>query len=151
MEAIALEFVKDRSTAVLGTISKDGGVQVAPIHYVVDSDSSFLFKSRATSDHISVLSSNNAAALAVYRHDSSFARKAGVQLKGRILRIADERCMAACVELYSEVFAEAREHFDPVAILVRPDAPSTLFRFVPEWYKFVDGWSDRFDREYRQW
>jgi len=151
MEAIVLTFVKERSTAVLGTVSKDGGVQVAPIHYVVDNDSSFLFKSRATSDHISALASNNAAALAIYRHDSSFTLKAGVQLKGKVLRITDEAEMAACVELYSEVFAGARENFDPVAVLVLSDAPSTLFRFVPEWYKFVDGWSDRFDREYRKW
>jgi uncharacterized protein YhbP (UPF0306 family) len=151
MENFALEFVRVRSTAVLGTITRDGGVQVAAIHYVVDSDSSFLFKSRATSDHISVLPLSNSAALTVYRHDSSFAKKAGIQLKGKILRITDETCMAGCVELYSEVFAGAREHFDPVSVLVRPDAPSTLFRFVPELYKLVDGWSDRFDREYRPW
>jgi uncharacterized protein YhbP (UPF0306 family) len=151
METVVLTFLKERSTAVLGTIGLDGGVQVAPIHYVVEGDTSFIFKSRANSDHILALASNTVAALAVYRHDSSFRLKAGVQLKGRIHRISDEGQMTDCMERYSQVFPEAREGFDPIAVLVRADAPSTLFRFVPAWYKVVDGWSDRFDREYLEW
>jgi uncharacterized protein YhbP (UPF0306 family) len=151
METEVLTFLTERSTAVLGTIGQDGGVQVAPIHYVVDGDTSFIFKSRANSDHILALASNNVAALTVYRHDSTFKLKAGVQLKGSIQRILDEGQMTDCVERYCEVFPEARGGFDPIAVLIRADAPSTLFRFVPARYKVVDGWSDRFDREYLEW
>jgi uncharacterized protein YhbP (UPF0306 family) len=152
MDAETHAFVKERFTAVLGTAASETPVQVAAIHYVLDDyNSSIIFKSRATSDHVLSLAIDSHAALAIYRHESTYSRKAGVQIRGVIERIVDPGEMARCVDLYSTAFPGARERFDPLEVLVRPDAPSTLFKFVPEQYKFINDWSGRYDKEYQLW
>ncbi len=151
MESAVLEFVQAREVVVLGTVGQHG-VQVAAVHYAVDASGSLLFKSRSDSDHIIAIQSNPEAAAVIYEHSSTFDTKAGVQLKGKIVRIAEIYEMNAAVELYSAKFPAARAKFDSISTLVSEDAPSTLYRFVPGVYKFIDGWSGgRFDRQYLAW
>jgi len=141
-------FLKENFTGVLG-FQLDGSVQVAPIHYVVDEDGSLLFKSRRDSDHVKSLERDGRAAMSVYSHASTYDKKAGVQMKGEMLKISSPEEMNRGVTLYSEVFEGAGPKFDPIEVLIKDDAPSTLYRFVIREYKFIDGWSDRFDRAYR--
>lgn len=144
----AASFLRGQHIAVLATTSSNGDPQACTIFYVVDSNGSLIFKSRSGSDHMRSLLANERAAIALYRHDSTYATKAGLQLKGRVLPITDEAAMRRGVDLYSEAFDGAREKFAPLGRLIQLGAESTLYRFLPYEYKFTDGWTHRTDLQY---
>lgn len=151
LEFAAEAILTNGDVAVVAVVDSRGCPIAAAVHYALDSQLSLLFKSRLDSDHIRALDSENSASVVIYWHGSSFSVKAGVQLQGRVHRIADEDTMQRAVAIYGERFPEAREKFDPAPTLVRADAPSTLYLFKPERYKVVDNRIDRFDRTYTAW
>lgn len=144
----AAEFLRRHFIGVLASVGPDGLPQACTIFYAVDSNESLVFKSRSGSDHMRSLFSKPLAALAVYRHDSTYKVKAGLQLKGTVERISDPVVMSAAVDLYSSKFDGAREKFAPIDDLVGPHAESTLYRFIPQAFKFTDGWQERTDMDY---
>lgn len=145
----ALELLQGQHVGVLATVGTDGP-QACTIFYVVESPWRVLFKSRSGSDHMVSLMREPAAALALYRHDSTYKTKAGLQVKGFVERITDETAMQRGVDLYSAAFAGAREKFANVKELIQPNAESTLYRFVTTSYKVTNGWSDRTDLTYNE-
>ena len=149
IERAVFDFLSDHSIGVLATTAADGTPQACTVFYATDADCSLIFKSRMTSDHMQSVFRDNRAALAVYRHDSIYKLKAGVQLKGVIVKIREAGEMSAAVDLYSAHFEGAREKFAPISNLLHSDAESTLYRFVPAEYKLTDGWSNRLDLDYR--
>lgn len=151
MNAEALDFLRRLDVAVLASLDVDGQLICAPIHYAMDDSNNLIFKSRATSAHVRGFSRFSQAAVCMYRHDSSFNCKAGLQLKGEIHRITSEADMHRAVEIYSLRFIGARAKFDPILTLISDDAPSTLFRFIPNFYKMTDNWVGRLDDSYLRW
>jgi len=137
--------------AVLAMIDEEGAPIAAAVHVASDGRGGLLFKSRADSDHIRALARSDRASLVIYWHESTFEVKAGLQLRGRVLRITDEARMATAIHYYSARFPGARDKFAPIPTLIRRDATSTLYVFEPSHYKLVDNRIDAFDREYAEW
>ena len=151
MDNDVVEFLRRHRVGVLASVDQHGEPQAATAFYVCDSPGSLVFKSRSASDHMRALFRHPSAALAIYRHDSTYGKKAGVQLKGRVHRILDRGDMENCVNLYSETFDGARAKFAPVEELLEEAANTTLFRFTITEFKFTDGWCRRVDVEYHPW
>jgi uncharacterized protein YhbP (UPF0306 family) len=146
----SLEFLEQRMIAVLSSVTDGGTPQVCTVFYVLDpAVPALIFKSRTQSEHSLALGRRPTAAMAVYRHDSGYSTKAGIQLKGLVERVRVEADMVRYVDQYSARFAGAREHFEPTEKLMEHEAEATLYQFNISAYKLTDGWSDRLDLSYR--
>jgi uncharacterized protein YhbP (UPF0306 family) len=149
MDQPSQDFLGRYKIAVLSSVVDDGTPQVCTIFYVFDPTiPAIIFKSRTQSQHSLALRRQPHAAIAVYRHDSGYLQKAGIQLKGLVERVRVAADMERYVHEYSERFPGAREHFESIDRLLAHDATSTLFRFLISAYKLTDGWSDRLDLNY---
>jgi hypothetical protein len=144
----ALDLLVEQRVGVLGTLSEDGAPRVCTIFYVLAPDRSIVFKSRFASEHTQAALRDGRAALAVYRHDSTYDIKVGVQVLGEIVPIRDEGEMRQEVDRYSERFEGSATKFAPIDELVRSDAFSTLYRFNPTHYKVMDLRVPRVDQTY---
>lgn len=144
----ARQILEEEKVGVLATTGKDGSPQACTCFFAVEPDDSLVFKSRSGSDHMSSIRADPLVAIGVFRRDSSYKQKAGVQLRGVVSAIESVDEMAAAVKNYSTSFEGSAEKFGAPDELVKPGAESTLFRFRPTAYKVVDGWSGRMDDVY---
>lgn len=144
-------LLSDHGIATLASVGEGGGAQACTVFYVVHGNEGLVFKSRTGSDHARGLARDSSAAMSVYRHDSSYVRKAGVQLLGEVTRITEVEVMRRLVDQYSAAFPGAQERFASVQALLSVTAESTLFLFRIRSYKVTDGWTGRTDAVYQVW
>ena len=149
MDQGSQEFIAGQLVAVLSSVADDGTPRACSIFYILDpAIPALIFKSRLQSDHIVSLRSRPFAAMAIYRHDSGYSRKAGIQLTGTVERVSTAAEMTRYVNQYSERLPGADEHFEPIERLLENDVEATLWRFNISEYKFTDNWSGRLDLTY---
>jgi len=149
--SVEKKFVAERFTGTLGTSNRDGEPRLATVYYIFDGQRSLVFKSRSSSEHIKNVFRSPSAAFSVYDHASNYTIKSGIQLIGKISRISDQTTMKKLVKAYGQKFEGADKKFDPVALLVRKEAESTLFCFEIKSFKFTSTQNSRADMEYLEW
>ncbi len=94
---VARAFLRDNHRCVMGTIRKDGGVQLSPVLVVMRDDSSILISSRETAIKTKNLRRSPRAFLCVFR-DSFFGQ--WVQLEGQVDIQSLPDAMHGLVEYY---------------------------------------------------
>jgi hypothetical protein len=129
-------FLKSQSTLSLATAAGDGAPQVAPLFYLADDQLRLYWLSSASSQHSRNLKRSPAAAVSVYSPTEQWKEIRGVQMRGAVAVVTARAARREIVEAYC-----ARFHLEPafkVAI-----ARSRLYRFQPEWVRYLDN-SKRF-------
>jgi uncharacterized protein YhbP (UPF0306 family) len=130
-------FLSRGFIACLATVSESCEPDICTLIYAQDEQLNLYFKSRTTGRHSLNLAFRERCAVAVYDHDSTYLKKSGVQLLGRAHRITDAQAMEQAVNIYSARFSSAGAKFQPLNDLIRPDAPSTMYKFEPTVARFL--------------
>lgn len=133
----AADIIRNGTIAALASTGQDGP-NACVVFYVWLGDSRFGFKSRRASEHMTNLSQDARAALVVYAHESTYASKVGVQLKGTVREARDVAEMDAIVERYSAEFDGAGKKLGSSAELLQADTASTFFVFDASWFRLID-------------
>jgi uncharacterized protein YhbP (UPF0306 family) len=150
MDDRSRQLLAAHTTAVLSSVASDGTPRSCTIFYVFDVDAlALIFKSGTHTEHTLSFSERPDAAMAVYNPGSGYAKKAGIQLIGRVQRVQDLDKMQRYIVQYSGRFPGAGDHFEPAEKLLAQDAAATLYSFSIISYKLNDGWENRVDPKYQ--
>lgn len=147
----AIDFLKACTTGTIATVDDEKHPLAATIFFVIDPHNNLVFKSRTGSEHMLAVAECSSASLSAYDHSSTYRRKSGIQMKGRVSRITREEDMTAMIKLYSQAFSGAGEKFSTPSYHASDAASSTLFRFIPKAYKLLSANSSRSDLHYQRW
>jgi uncharacterized protein YhbP (UPF0306 family) len=124
-------FLQSQSTLALATTSADGAPCGAPLFYLADDCSRLYWLSSASARHSRNLKRNPRAAISVYCQTAAWREIQGVQMEGRVDVVAAPGERRRIVEAYC-----ARFHLEP--LFVDAIARSRLYRFQPEWIRYLD-------------
>jgi len=130
LETIAA-LVRGESTVALATVDERGEPCVAALFYIVDGDLNLYWLSSVNSAHSRNLCISPLASATVYRQTENWKAICGVQMRGRVESISDRERRSAMLKIYCERFALGR-------VLRLAIGRSTLYRFRPEWFRYID-------------
>jgi uncharacterized protein YhbP (UPF0306 family) len=129
-------FLKSQSTLSLATTAEDGAPRAAPLFYFSDNHLRLYWLSSASSRHSRNLKRRPQAAVSVYSPTEDWTQIRGVQMRGSVATVADRFERRGIVEAYCARFGLG-PHLDAAI------ARSRLYRFQPEWIRYLDN-SKRF-------
>lgn len=130
-------FISTGFIACLATVGESGEPDICTLVYAHDEQLNIYFKSRGTSRHSTNIAFRSHCAVAIYDHASTYLKRSGVQLLGHAYRISDAQAMKWAVDTYLARFDSAGAKIQPLDDLIRPDAPSTMYRFEPAAARFL--------------
>ena len=134
-EARQLEMIaavlRAESTVALATVDERSEPCVASLFYIVDGDLNLCWLSSAASMHSRNLGRHTTARATVYRHTENWKEICGVQMRGRVEVISEPDRRSSLLKTYSERFALGR-------VLRTVIGRSTLYQFLPEWFRYID-------------
>ena len=146
-EAAAL--LAECRTASLATVNAEGDPHAANIQYVQDDQLRLHYISSEDSAHSVDIAVQIAVAVAVYHHDDAqLGTIRGVQLRGRVEAVTDQRELADVMERYLSKFSFIADDPQLRAAVQR----QTLYRFTPTWLRMIDnrrgfGWKVEIDMD----
>lgn len=130
-QALVATLLESQSTLSLATSAEDGSPQIAPLFYLAGEALSLYWLSSASSVHSRNLKRSPAAAVAVYRPAMEWKEIRGAQMRGAVSVVADRVERRRIVEAYAARFS--------LGPLFRARiARSRLYRFQPEWVRYLD-------------
>jgi uncharacterized protein YhbP (UPF0306 family) len=132
----ALAFIDERFIGTLASVG-DGSPAAATIFYVRGAHTVLYFKSRTASTHSRNLLGSDHAAMTIYDHGATYARKHGIQLRGHVRRVVALDEMANVVELYSAAFEGSGSKLPSLEVLVSDTVASTFYAFDMADYKIT--------------
>ena len=129
-------FLKSHGTLTLSTADEDGAPQSAPLFYLADEQLRLYWLSSASSRHSRNLKQRPGVAVSVYSATEDWKDIRGVQMRGAVAVVASRSERREIIESYC-----ARFRLD--AQMNTAIARSRLYRFQPEWIRYLDN-SKRF-------
>jgi uncharacterized protein YhbP (UPF0306 family) len=133
---LARAFLKSHGTLTLSTAGEDGAPQSAPLFYIADEQLCLYWLSSASSRHSRNLKRRPEAAVSVYTATEDWKEIRGVQMRGAVAVVEGRSERRDMIESYC-----ARFRLD--AQMNAAIARSRLYRFQPEWIRYLDN-SKRF-------
>lgn len=130
------KFLGDHFVGSLASSSEDG-VELATIFFV-NSKCELYFKSRTESAHSRNLKVSNKVAFSAYSHLSNYKVKYGVQAKGFVDRILDQKLMSDVVNSYGAAFEGSGAKLPSISELCSQSISSTFYRLTLTEFKIVD-------------
>lgn len=124
-------WLDGETTLALATTSLDGSASVAPLFYLRQEGLQLYWFSSASSEHSRNVERNPQAAVSVYHHTAEWKEIRGVQMRGHVSAVSDHVLRDSIREVYIRRF-QLGEEFDAAI------AASTLYRFQPEWVRYLD-------------
>jgi uncharacterized protein YhbP (UPF0306 family) len=124
-------LLRAQSTLALATADQDGVPSVAPLFYILDEDLNLYWLSSQSSRHSRNLAINPVASATVYRQTENWKEICGVQMRGTIQTIADPAQRAQFIGAYCQ-------RFNLGSVLRLAIRRSTLYRFHPQWFRYID-------------
>lgn len=128
---LAAALLQEQSTLTLATAGEAGEACIAPMFYIVDEELSLFWLSSQTSQHSVNLIGRPRAAATVYRHTDNWKEIRGVQMRGAVSVITDQKRRRELIKIYCQRF-KLRSVFH-LAISQR-----ALFAFRPEFIRYID-------------
>lgn len=125
------KFLCAQNTLSLATLDAGGAPRSTPLFYWMDEALDLFWFSSASSEHSRDLARQPGAAVSVYRQTEDWKQIRGVQMRGRAEQVADP-------ELRRQVETAYAERFRLNAFLRLALRQSSLYRFRPEWLRYVD-------------
>jgi uncharacterized protein YhbP (UPF0306 family) len=124
------ELLVSQSTLVLATRDEQGMVHAAPLFYLVQENLDLYWLSSADGLHSWNVVTVPHVAVAVYRSTFEWRKIMGVQMRG-VCGVVDGPERAGMVDAY-------RERFELNSVLAFAIGRSTLYRFRPQWVRYID-------------
>jgi uncharacterized protein len=129
-------FLQSQSTLSLATTSADGTPRAAPLFYLADDSLRLYWLSSPSARHSRNLKQNPRAAISVHCQTAAWKEIRGVQMRGKVDVVAARQERRALIEAYCARFQLEPIFADAIAL-------SRLYRFQPEWTRYIDN-SKRF-------
>lgn len=123
-------FLQSESTFVLSVTDTDGSVHSSPLLYLVAENLDLIWLSSVDSRHSRCLVFEPRTSVAVFRSTFEWRKIVGVQMEGQSAEVAGPE-RASLVQAYC-----ARFELGMIPSLVV--AGSTLYRFRPQWIRYID-------------
>ncbi len=138
------QWLKERRTLVLSTVSRSGEPACAPLYYSSQRFSQLDFVSKSDSQHC--LNSQECAKVAgaIYKEGQQLSDICGVQLRGHITALKGQS--AAKARLY---YLERYPGVSQTSYLVEMFNRTPIYRFHIHWIRFTDHQDGKIRR--RQW
>lgn len=124
------DFLQSESTLVLSVTDKDGKAHSAPLFYFVAENLDLHWLSSADSRHSRCLISEPRSSVSIFRATFDWRKIVGVQMEGLSAVVAGPE-RSSLVQAYCTRF-----ELGMVPSLVV--AGSTLYRFRPQWIRYID-------------
>jgi uncharacterized protein YhbP (UPF0306 family) len=128
---LAVALLRKQSTLALATADEAGEACIAPLFYIADDELSLFWLSSETSQHSVNLIRRSRAAVTVYRHADNWKEIRGVQMRGTVSVITDQKHRREVVKIYCQRF-KLRSVFH-LAI-----SQCALYVFRPEFIRYID-------------
>jgi uncharacterized protein YhbP (UPF0306 family) len=129
-------FLKSHGTLTLSTVDEDGAPRSAPLFYIADEQLCLCWLSSASSLHSRNLRRRPEVAVSIYSATEDWKEIRGVQMRGAVAVVEGRSQRRDIIENYC-----ARFRLD--AQMNAAIARSRLYRFQPEWIRYLDN-SKRF-------
>jgi uncharacterized protein YhbP (UPF0306 family) len=139
--ALIASLLRDQTTLSLATSGEDSDPALAPLFYIAGNDLDLYWFSSPASRHSFNLIRSPRVAVAVYRPAAAWREIRGVQMRGLASIVVEPERRAALLKAYSERFRLGR-------VLRAALRISTLYRFQPEFIRYIDnasGFGSRFE------
>lgn len=124
-------LLQGETTLALATADEQGEASIAPLFYVVDDDLTIFWLSSNTSAHSRHLTRVSRAAATVYRRAAGWKDISGVQMRGSVSIVMDQRYRREMVRKYCQRF-----HLGTMFRLAI--SRCALFSFRPEFLRYID-------------
>jgi general stress protein 26 len=128
----ALDFLKSKVVAVIATVSSENTPEAATIHYVVDDDFTFYFRTETNSRKAQNFMANNHVALVVGTEDIPVT----VQIEGIVQQIDNgEEFMTKYQQLQSAAHSGS---YPPILEGLKDRPGATFYKIIPTWVRWTD-------------
>jgi uncharacterized protein YhbP (UPF0306 family) len=124
-------LLNSQTTLSLATAAGDGSPHIAPLFYLAGEALDLYWLSSASSVHSRNVKRNPVAAVAVYSPAASWREIRGVQMRGPVTVVHDRAERRRIIEAYVE-------RFQLGALFRARIARSRIYRFQPEWIRYLD-------------
>lgn len=131
MNPAVQDILAETTTMTLATCSMQGEPHAAAVYFASDERLRLFFFSDPKSQHVRDGMENPQAAVAIHPECSDWRDIHGLQLRGRVERVAAPEAWRAAWEIYTAKFPF-------VAGLKAIVSRNALFVFIPKWIRLVD-------------
>lgn len=140
-----LEFVREKHTAVIATVSYTGKPTAATIYFYMDEDLNFYFMTKKFARKFENLQNDHNVALVIGIDNEP----ATAQIEGIASQITDEKEFSVRLNQLQEKFFE-NDYVAPLFQLSSDKNEIILYKITPNWIRWLDLRGDNQDGEFVQ-
>jgi len=124
-------LLRNQSTLALATTDERGNPHSAPLFFVIDDDLNLYWYSSPMSAHSRYCAMHPRVSVSVYRPTDEWRKICGIQMDGMAIKVEDEAGRKVIESSYLLKFK-----LGPATRIALKR--STLYRFTPEWVRYLD-------------
>ena len=137
-------WIKERRTLVLSTVSSSGEAACAPLYYNSQSFRQLDFVSKSESQHCQNIRNQPKVAGAIYEEGQLLSDICGIQLRGQITLLSGQKAAIA-----RECYLERYPGVAKMSYLLETFNKTPIYRLTTSWLRFTDHQNGKIRR--RQW